>query len=431
MNTSSCIFGGKVHATPESPHKRSVIGGGKERVAIMAAPNATAQRPGRGQQQAKPRPFRIGVQSKDEIDFDVTVTGTTSVQDLPVLNVPPAGFLRGIYVLVDTITANTGTVSVQFTPDAPFNVLATIQLEDVNSQPIIGPFTGYDLYLVNKYGGYTFSNDPRARSSPAFFAVTGAGTTGASPTSAQGGAYTFVLRLPVELTNRDGIGSLPNKSGTSMFKVRTRINTTANVYATAPATSWVTRTRMEQVNWWDPPQVDLRGRALAQNPPAVQTTQYWTKSSFAVATSQTRVPLERVGFLIRNMIFILRDSNGSRTASGDANWPDPFTLQFESIQLIVRLKTVWIAMLGELYGYSASESVAAQTANARDLAVYVESFARDFALAPGAETRMGYLPTSPATRLEVQGTFGGSGTLDVLTNDVAPANGDDMALVGR
>jgi hypothetical protein len=395
----------------------------------MAAPTATPQKQGRAA--TKPRPFRIGVQSKDETDYDVTTTGTTSTQDLPVLNIPPAGFLRGLYVLVDTLSANTGTVSVQFTADGPFNVLSTIQLEDVNNQPIIGPFTGYDLYLVNKYGGYVGFNDPRAAASPAFFAVTGAGTTAASPSTAQGGAYTFVLRVPLELTNRDGIGSLPNKSGTSMFKLRMRLAATATVYATAPGSSWNTRIRVEQVNWWDPPQVDLKGRALAQNPPAVQTTQYWSKASFSVAAAQSRQPLERVGFLVRNLIFILRDANGSRTASGDANWPDPFTLQFESIQLIVRLKTIWTKMMSEFYGVTAAESVANQTANAKDLAVFVETFCRDFGLVPGGETRMGYLPTSAASRLEVQGTFGGAGTLDVLTNDVAPANGDDMSLVGR
>jgi hypothetical protein len=396
----------------------------------MAAPTVQEKR-ATGKAAPKPRPFRIGVQSKDEIDYDVTVTGTTSTQDLPVLNVPPAGFLRHLYVQVDTLAGNTGTVSVQFQPDGPFNVLQTVQLEDVNSQPIVGPFSGYDLYLVNKFGGYAHSNDPRAASSPAFFAVTGAGTTAASPGTAQGGAYTFVLRIPVELAQRDGIGSLPNKSGTSMFKVRLRVNTTAAVYATAPGSSWVTRTRIQQVNWWDPPATDLKGRALAQDPPGVQTTQYWSKSSFSIAASQTRQPLERVGFLLRNLIFVLRDSNGSRTASGDANFPDPFTLQFENIQLIVRLKTVWIKMIAERFGYAAAESVANQTANARDLGVYPEPFNLDFGLPPGAETRMGYLATSAASRLEAQGSFGGAGTLEVLTNDVAPANGDDMSIVGR
>jgi hypothetical protein len=315
-------------------------------------------------------------------------------------------------------------------------VLETITLEDVNNQPIIGPITGHDLYLINKYGGYAGIGDARNAVGPAYYALSGAGTTAASPSTAQGGAYSFVLRVPVELVNRDGLGALPNKSGTSMFKLRMRVNTTANVYATAPGSSWVTRVRVQQVNWWDPPETDLKGRPLAQNPPAVQTTQYWSKQSYPVAAGQSRQGLQRVGFLIRNLIFVLRDTSSTRSGSGDSAWPDPFTLQFEAIQLIVRLRAVWLKMIAERYGYTRAEALAGGTAlgdiNARDNAVYVEPFTLDFALTPGAETRMGYLPTSSASRLEVQGTLGtGAGTFTVLTNDVAPANGDDLSIVGR
>jgi hypothetical protein len=394
----------------------------------------TVQRPGARQQAPKPRPFRIGVQSKDEIDYDVTITGTTNTQDLPVLNVPPAGFLRGLYVIVETISGNTGTVAVAFREDAPFNVIETISLEDVNNQPIVGPFTGHDLYLVNKYGGYAFSADPRSRVGPAYYALSGVGTTAAGPNSAQGGAYSFVLRVPLELVARDGLGSLPNKSGTSMFKLRMRANTTTAVYATAPGSAWVSRFRVQQVNWWDPPETDLKGRPLAQSPPGVQTTSYWTKASPPTPAGTTRVPLQRVGFLIRNMIFVLRDTGGTRSGSGDSAWPDPFTLQFEAIQLIVRSRILWLAMIGERYGYNVAEALAGAAGGigARDNGVYPEAFNLDFGLQPGAETRMGYLPTSSASRLEVQGSFGtGAGTLNIITNDVAPANGDDMSIVGR
>jgi hypothetical protein len=402
----------------------------------MAAPTITKPAPKSGQAAPKPRPFRIGVQSKDEIDFDVTVTGSTSTQDLPVLNVPPAGFLRGVYVIAEAISGNTGTVAVAFKEDGPFNVYETITLEDVNNQPIVGPISGYDLYLINLFGGYVFSGDPRNRPGPAYYALSGAGTTAASPGTAQGGAFSFVLRIPVELVHRDGLGSLPNKSGTSMFKIRTRVNTTANLFATAPGSTWVLRTRMEQVNWWDPPEVDLKGRALSQSPPGVQTTQYWSKSSPAVTAGQTRVPLQRVGFLIRNLIFVLRDTSGTRSGSGDSAWPDPFTLQFEAIQMIVRARILWLAMMAERYGVAAAEIASGGAAltgvNARPNGVYVEPFTLDFGAQPGFETRMGYLPTSSASRLEVQGSLGtGAGTLTVLTNDVAPANGDDMSIVGR
>jgi hypothetical protein len=407
----------------------------------MAGQAATVQRPQSGGKQAapKPRPFRIGVQSKDEIDYDVTVTAAASTQDLPVLNIPPAGFLRGLYVLVEAVAGNTGTVAVAFKEDAPFNVLETITLEDVNNQPIVGPISGHDLMLINKYGGYAGFSDPRGAPGPAYYALSGAGTTAGTPNSAQGGAYSFVLRVPVELVQRDGLGSLPNKSGTSMFKLRMRANTIANVFATAPGhatTPSIIRFRVQQVNWWDPPETDLKGRPLAQNPPAVQTTQYWSKASYPVAAGQSRQGLQRVGFLIRNLIFVLRDTSGTRSGSGDTAWPDPFTLQFEAIQLIVRARILWLKLMAERFGTVRAEALAGGTALGdtfiRDNAVYVEPFNLDFALVPGAETRMGYLATSSASRLEIQGTLGtGAGTMSVLTNDVAPANGDDLQIVGR
>lgn len=62
---------------------------------------------GNGKAPAPPRPFRVGVKSHEEINYDVTTTLTTSTQDLTVLEIPPAGFLRGLYVLVEATSANT------------------------------------------------------------------------------------------------------------------------------------------------------------------------------------------------------------------------------------------------------------------------------------------------------------------------------------
>lgn len=368
----------------------------------------------------QPRAFRVGVQSHDEINYDQTVSTTASTQDLPVLNIPPAGFLRGVYIVVEATTAG-NAATVTFAQDGPFIAIDTIVLEDVNSAPIIGPFTGFDLFAVDKYGGYAFQDDPKV--SPTYTAITGAGATG--------GSFSFILRLPVELVNRDALGPLPNKSGTAMFKVRTRLSATATIYGTAPTAAPSVRVRMQQVDWWDPDETDMKGRPLAQNPPAVQTTQYWSKAPYTVNAGAVRQGLERVGYLIRNLIFILRDNSGSRTV-GETNWPDPFILQFEANILITRLRAVWRHDIIRNYDYSgfAQGGGTIDGGGARDSGVYVEPFCLDFGLKPGAETRRGYLPTSPATRLEVQGTLGGSGaqTLTVLTNDVAPAN-DEAALV--
>ena len=282
-----------------------------------------------GQPAVQPRAFQVGVQSHDEINYDETRTTGTSTLDLPVLNVPPAGFLRHLFVLMEgTTSGNAATTT--FAADGPFIAIDTIVLEDVNSAPVVGPFTGFDLYLVNKYGGYAFSDDPKL--SPAYNATTGAGGSG--------GSFSFALRIPLELVNRDALGAMPNKSGTAMFKVRIRLSATATIYGTAPTSAPSIRTRIQQVDWWDPDATDLKGRPLAQNPPAVQTTQYWSKAPYTLNAGAVRQGLERVGYPIRNLIFVLRDSTGSRT-QGESDWPDPFILQFEANILITRLAKLW------------------------------------------------------------------------------------------
>jgi len=56
--------------------------------------------------QAPARPFRVGVQSHEENNYDQTVTLGASTQDLQVFELPPQGFLQGIYMLVQIDSAN-------------------------------------------------------------------------------------------------------------------------------------------------------------------------------------------------------------------------------------------------------------------------------------------------------------------------------------
>jgi hypothetical protein len=386
----------------------------------MSAPTQPARPAGGGKQAAQPvvvaRRFRVGVQSHDENVLDNTTTTTASTIDLPVSNISPSGWLRHLYItLTGTTTLNTAAVSA--TPNAPFSAIDTISFEDVNSNPIIGPLTGYELYVINKYGGYVHSQDPK--SSPTFAGVT-LGNGGS------GGSFAFTLRVPVELVNRDALGPLPNKSGTAQFKVRVRLAATATIYGVTPTNPPSIRTLIQQVDWWDPPKTDLKGRPLAQQPPASQTTQFWTKASYVLPSGSFRQDFDRVGYGIRNLIFAYTDTSDSTRATGEGDFPDPANLQFEANVLIQgRPRNLWRHMMHENYGLTGAN----ETAGARDNGVFVEPFCLDFALRPGAETRRGYLWTSAGSRLTFSGSNGAAATLAVLTNDVLPAQGNDAAIV--
>lgn len=374
-----------------------------------------AAKNGDKRQAAPPRPFRVGTVFHEEINYDNTTALTASTQDLPVLEIPPAGFLRGVYLLVEATSATNAATVALTNNNAPFSVIDQVTFEDTNSKPIVGPFNGYDLYLINKYGGYTFSSDPKE--STVYNVDTGAGATI---------TFNFVLRIPVELVSRDALGALPNKSGTNKFKVRIRLAAASAVYSTAPTNAVSVRTRMVQEDWWEPDMTDLKGRPLAQNPPAVQTTQYWTKGSYTIGSGEQRIQIQQgLGYLRRNDIYINYPSSSvTRDATSDGNFPDPFALQFESNNVIDRLRKLWRDRISRDYGYTA----AVETAGGRDYSVYPLPWNQDFDNKPGAETRRGYLATADASRMEVRGNFGAAATFTVLANYVAPANGDDATI---
>ena len=363
------------------------------------------------------RPFVAGTRRVDKSTYDESKVLTASTQDLRTYECDPNGFLRGAFLLVTCVTAGNGA-AVTFSANGPFNVIDTITFNDTNNKPLIGPFTGWDLMVAVKYGGYSFQDDPKL--SPVYVATTGAGATG--------GSFTFVLLLPVEIVAREGLGSLPNKSSSSTFDVSIRLSASTVPYIVAPTTPGTVRVRIQQFGWMDPNATDMKGNQVRQNPPGVQTTQYWAKQTYAFNAGAISQRLQGIDSMVRNLIFVL-DAAGNRT-TGDADWPDPFTLLYETSLPIQRLRTIWQHMIGQMYGYN---GVTPDVGGARDYGVYPETYCADFNGKPGWETRLNYLPVSSATTLNVSGTIGGAGahTLTVLVNKIVPANGNPLVLTGR
>jgi hypothetical protein len=184
---------------------------------------------------------------------------------------------------------------------------------------------------------------------------------------------------------------------------------------------------MVQEDWWEPDTADLKGRPLAQNPPAVQTTQYWTKGVYSIGSGDQRIQIQQgLGYLIRNLVFVNYPSASlTRDATSDGNYPDPATLQFEANILFDRLRSLWQDQVGKKFGYNAGTPNSAGT---RDYSVYPLPFNDDFGTQVGAETRRGYLATADASRLEFRGNFGAASNFVVLANYVAPSGGDDARI---
>lgn len=367
-------------------------------------------------------PFiRASAQHVEAPFYDQSFVLSASQQDLGVIEVPAYGYVRSIGVYITCVGVN-GAAVVAFTEDGPFNVLQNVQFNEPNGAQIAQFADGYELMLSNKYGGYQgpgLSNDPRANT---LYST----TTGAV---AAGGSFSFYLRIPVELDLRSALGSLPNQAANATFRVRLALAALSTLFSVSPNTSATVRVRLI-AETWDQPEVASGGVVNQTVPPAMNTTQFWSRQVYNLgAGGNQTIRLTRVGNYLRNVIFILR-SNSSRS-SAQSLWAAnsgnvTFFLDSRPIQVIV--DDLWRARMWERSG-GYGGSIAATTPNAADTAygqengVRVLDFCSEFDGNYGRENRDLWQPTLGSTRFEIQSTFGAltSGTLTVLTNDVAIA----------
>jgi len=368
-----------------------------------------------------PRPFRAGVQSMEDLQYDRSLTFTAGTQKFQDFTLNGDGYLRGVYILTQCATAG-NAATVTFAQNGPFTAFDTIVFYDTSGRPIFGPFDGYTTFTVDKWGGYFNQNDPRA--SPVFSTTAGAGATG--------GSFTFILYIPLEIVSRDGLGALVNKNTAVPYRLSLTLAASATPYGTAPTTPGSVRVRCTQDNWWEPEAADPKGHPLSPAPPAVNSTQFWANNSYLLQAGA--VPGQQLttglGYPLRNLILTLIDQNSSR-AQGNSDWPDPVTFTVEKNQLFQRPILMWQNRIAQAYDLLAGTADSARTL---ENGVFPIWFDQDFGAQPGMELRNGYLVTRGGQNMLWTGTIGGSGahTLFTLVNWVAAANGDPASLaMGR
>jgi hypothetical protein len=227
-----------------------------------------------------------------------------------------------------------------------------------------------------------------------------------------------MLRVPVELNLRDGLGSLPNQNAAATFKLRVTLTGSTQVYGTVPTTLPTVRLRV-WTEAWDQPEATSAGQVNQVEPPAVNTTQFWSTQIFNISAGNQTIRLTRVGNYIRNLIFIYRCAT---RVLGQTNWPDPTTLYLDTRPVDYIEKNNWLHQMFERSGFGGSlgaTTPANDSAGGLNNGVFLYDFCHEFDGILGRENRDLWLPTLGSTRLEIQGNFGASGTLTVLTNDIA------------
>jgi hypothetical protein len=355
-------------------------------------------------------PFiRASAEHREPAGIDTARLLTAADQDLGVFDIPAYGYVRGIVLLVQA-TGGAGT-SVTAAEDGPWNALKNIALTEPNGAVIAQFDSGYSLYLANKWGGYRFAGGADPEASPVFSNVVS--TTG---------NFTFIIRIPVELNLRDGLGSLPNQNAAATFKLRLTQAATTTIYGTVPSTPPSLRVRA-YLEAWDQPEIQSAGQTNQIVPPAMNTTQFWSSQTYNYNAGQQTIRLTRVGNYLRNLILIARRTAGTR-ANGQGDFPDPTTVYLDTRPLDIVEKNNWLHQMFERTGFGGAVGATVPAFDAPqglDNGVFVYDFMHEFDGSLGKENRDLWLPTLGSTRLELQGSFANAGSLTVLTNDVAIA----------
>lgn len=320
----------------------------------------------------------------------------------PILK-PVGGYMRYIdFTLVGSGGTQTG--GVQGTGDWPWALVQNLFLRDPFGQPVIQA-DGYSLFLINVYGGQTgmlgFGNQPASLPS---YSIAGVAA----------GNVTWSLDIPFELDS-SGYGSLASMNAASQPQLQVQLNTAAGAYTpggTTPSTGVAaTFTLSADEAFWGAP-VDHPEVA----PPDVGSSGQWSVAraqSSVFASAFQRIVLPRVGTWIHTLILVLRDSTNLRV---DA-WPtSDLTLWVDGVPVLFETFLEHQDNMFRYFGVT------------RPTGVIVYTFRNSVQWAvSNADTYDLLLPTTPATLLEVAGTFGSGGTppytIQAITGEVFPVGG--------
>lgn len=356
-------------------------------------------------------PFKIASRKQVRQAFTppVTTLGTTSVAVSPI-EVPATGYLSSIRFSVSiAYTGATGTPTL--TADAPFNSITSIGVRSADGTPLITPMTGYQLYLINKYGGQLWTgkvNDPKL----------GYGYN-ATPV-ATAGSLAFFLSLPFEFDHETGLGAIPALASNRSYIIDITLNTIANIFATnAPTGATVTIAGFSEY-WAQPAGSNSLGQAQQTNPQALGTLARWQLETPVVTPGDKYIKSNNVGGTLRSHILILRNSSGARI---DTNgFPTIFQLYLDNEPQFYLTLSYFQDMMTRVFSLDASQT-AKDVAGGLDTGVYVLPYHALLGGSAGdpANSRGQLLNTNSATLLQFYGSSFGSAssTLEILTNTVS------------
>lgn len=314
----------------------------------------------------------------------------------PILK-PVGGYLRSLSFNITGVTA--GATAATAAADGPYNVIQNLYLRDPFGQPVVQA-SGYSLLLINLYSGQVgalgFGNLPSAL--PSWTAVSGVT-----------GAFKLRLNIPLELDS-SGYCSLPDMNASSQPQLQVQTNPSSVVYTSITGAPPTLTMAINEPFWMAPIDNPQAG------PADVGSSAQWSESKAAagVGSAQfSRVQLPRVGTYIHTLILVLRDSTGARIDQ----WPtSDLSLWFDGVPVLME-------SLDERY-----DAMYTQFGITRPTGVIVYTFRNSIqSFVSSGDTYDLLAPTTPATLLEVSGTFGtitnAPATITAVVGELFPLGG--------
>ena len=388
---------------------------------MVAAAGAAGAAPNQGSGQAGgSNPFQIAT----NLYAEKNLNGLIASQLLTTTPAPGGGqinagqYLRGLRLIVRTTVAAVGNV---LTGDMPFGgtlangsaagIFSQLDLVNVDGSEILYNMNGFSYYTMNRLSR-PWLQDPAT----AYDFVNSATQT----------AFTLFLQPEI----RFSAGVLANTDTRSQYRWdHSLVGTTgAGTQPTISLTPYMDA-------WAQPDDKDLQGTPNQPVPPGVNLQVKRRHQIFtANAAGSNNIFLSALtGNAIRCMALVFRDSTGAR----QSGLSDPIYWQLDNRslgRLNPDMVTMWANDFYNTYGKSAYTNPGPIPTGATAIGQYqlgVYAFPRF--LEPGSLTGQGWLYTSNATKLQWESATAagitGTGTLELVTDEVYPVGPVDPALV--
>jgi hypothetical protein len=246
-------------------------------------------------------------------DFSVNDTNLTlsSGQQKLIHTVPGTGYMCWLDLIgVNSVTANASSTSVVYTEDAPWTILGPTTL-DAGGGQTVNLQNGYEIHLVNLYGGYFPKDDSLSTDTTDVYIASASGT------GATAGNLFVRCRIPLIVNEHSLWGLMGNQSRGTKYNLRNDLGASGDVYTTAPSAN--ASTYINRIYGYLPVPGDKSARGTPQEKvPSDYGIIHWitsAKNEAAPSAGLVNHYVRNLQNAVRTFILIFRQGSGTTPRS--------------------------------------------------------------------------------------------------------------------